>query len=95
MYGHTLHSLREIHSHDSFFKHRFVPESLRFLRLKGKLEEMKSILCKIATVNGKKLPDEPLQFDDVDRCANETGDLRVLFKSEEMMKRASIAFIAL
>ena len=40
----------------SFFQ-RFVPESVRYLRVNGRLDESMAIFAKIAKVNGRQMPD--------------------------------------
>lgn len=37
--------------------HSYIPESMRWLRLNGKTEEVMKILRRVAKFNGKELPD--------------------------------------
>ena len=58
-----------------------TPESVRWLMLKGKVEEAKAIFRKMAKVNKRIMPDEELQVpDDSDRL----GDARDLFRTRKM-----------
>ena len=41
----------------NFILYRFIPESARWLNLKGRTEEVRAILLRIALINKKKLPD--------------------------------------
>ena len=57
------------------------PESLRWLLVKGKMEEAEKLYRKIARVNGKELPEERLEIET--KTGNETrlGDIRDLFRT--------------
>ena len=39
---------------------RYIPESIRWLRVKGRLEEAKAVLAEVARVNGRPIPEEEL-----------------------------------
>ena len=66
-----------------------TPESVRWLMLKGKVEEAKAIFRKMAKVNKRIMPDEELQVpDDSDRL----GDARDLFRTRKMAQTTLLSW---
>lgn len=71
-----------------------VPESARYLMLKGKVKEVEQILRKVARVNRKEYPEEPL----IDPTANGSkdvrlGDIRDLFSNKHYTFKTLIGWI--
>lgn len=60
-----------------------TPESVRWLLKKGRVSEAKRSLAKVAKVNGKEMPDEPLALPKQENL----GDFRDLFSSPNMIHR--------
>ena len=75
-----------------FLSSSFTPESLRWLLVKGKMEEAENLYRKIARINGKELPEEGLEIDTgIDENKSRLGDLRDLFKTKSLMKTTLIS----
>jgi hypothetical protein len=70
---------------------RFVPESARYLILKGKVKETEGILRKIAQVNKKEYPTEPLS-DPTTQGEQKLGDFRDLFRTKKMIHRTLVSW---
>ena len=60
-----------------------TPESVRWLLKKGRVSEAKRRLAKVAKINGKEMPDEPLALPKQEKL----GDFRDLFSSPNMIHR--------
>ena len=73
---------------------RFVPESSRYLLLKGKLAETEEILREIAATNKKKYPEEPLDNPCADGKVQQIGDFRDLFRTKKMVHRTLVSWYA-
>lgn len=73
---------------------RFVPESSRYLLLKGKLSETEEILREIAATNKKKYPEEPLYNPCADGKVQQIGDIRDLFRTKKMVHRTLVSWYA-
>lgn len=58
----------------------FIPESVRWLLKKGRYTEARKTLSKVALLNGKEMPDEPIYLPKEERL----GDIRDLFSSPKM-----------
>lgn len=69
---------------------RFVPESSRYLLVKGKTKEAEKILRKIATVNKKEYPVVDLVcFEEQSR-----GDIRDLFRSWKTTHKTLVSWFS-
>jgi len=66
-----------------------TPESVRWLMLKGKLEEAKAIFKKMAKVNKRIMPDEEL---DVPHDSDRLGDVRDLFRTRKMVQTTLLSW---
>lgn len=60
-----------------------TPESVRWLLKRGRVSEAKRSLAKVAKMNGKEMPDEPLALPKQEKL----GDFRDLFSSPNMIHR--------
>ncbi|KAJ7355088.1 hypothetical protein OS493_027877 [Desmophyllum pertusum] len=69
----------------------FTPESLRWLFVKGKMDEAEKLYRKIARVNGKELPEEALKIDTGNDAKTRLGDFRDLFKTKSLTKTTLIS----
>ena len=69
---------------------RFVPESTRYLIVKGKCTETACILKEIARVNKKDYPDVQL----VQYKNQKTGDFRDLFGSWKMAHKTLVSWFS-
>ncbi|KAL9978320.1 hypothetical protein ACROYT_G015820 [Oculina patagonica] len=67
----------------------FIPESLRWLIVKGKTKEALKLCKKIARVNGKDVSEGDLHFEDME-LGQRLGDLRDLFGSRSFAKKTLI-----
>ena len=68
---------------------RFIPESIRWLHLNGKTDEVMMILKKIARINGKELPD--FKLDEVKQDASAgLQHYKHLFKPKKIAVRSLI-----
>lgn len=66
-----------------------TPESVRWLMIRGKIEEAKEIFRKMAKVNKRTMPDGELQVpDDDDRL----GDVRDLFATRKMVQKTLLSW---
>jgi len=70
---------------------RFVPESVRYLLLKGKIKETEKVLRHIAHVNKKDYPSDPLH-DPTQDGEQKMGDIRDLFRSKKMVHRTLVSW---
>lgn len=61
----------------------FTPESIRWLLKKGRVSEAKTILSKIARINGNEMPKDELMLSKEERL----GDFRDLFSSGKMVHK--------
>ena len=77
----------------SFFL-RYVPESTRYLLLKGNIKETESILRNIAATNKKEYPEEPLYNPSAEGKVQQLGDVRDLFRTKKMCYRTLISWYA-
>ena len=77
----------------SFFL-RYVPESTRYLLLKGNIKETESILRNIAATNKKEYPEEPLYNPSAEGKVQQLGDVRDLFRTKKMCHRTLISWYA-
>ena len=73
---------------------RFIPESTRYLLLKGKVAETEEILREIATTNKKEYPNEPLFNPSADGQVQQMGDVRDLFRTKKMLHRTLVSWYA-
>jgi len=73
---------------------RYVPESTRYLLLKGKVAETEEILREIATTNKKEYPNEPLFNPSADGKVQNLGDVRDLFRTKKMLHRTLVSWYA-
>ena len=71
----------------------FTPESLRWLLVKGKMEDAEKLYKKIARVNRKELPKEGLEIDTGTDDNTRLGDIRDLFKSRSLAKTTLISWV--
>jgi len=76
---------------------RFIPESLRWLIVKKRVEEAKKILRKIADFNNKEIKEEDLDL--LDETSNEEsvqvqrfGDVRDLFATRKLGIRTLVSW---
>ncbi|KAK3740890.1 hypothetical protein QZH41_013408 [Actinostola sp. cb2023] len=69
----------------------FVPESARYLILKGKINEAEQVLRHIAKVNKKEYPTEPLH-DPTQDGEQKLGDIRDLFRTKKMIHRTLVSW---
>ena len=67
---------------------RFIPESSRYLLVKGRVKETEKILRKIAEVNKKEYPDVEL----VHFKEQTTGNIRDLFHSRQMTHKTLVSW---
>ena len=66
-----------------------TPESVRWLMVRGKVEEAKTIFRKMAKVNKRTMPDEELEVpEDTDRL----GDVRDMFVSRKMTQTTVLSW---
>jgi len=68
-------------------------ESPRWLVLKGKLEEAEAVLKRIAEVNGKEMPKQPIHCEPEENKVR-MGDLRDLFSSWKMAHKTLLSWYA-
>lgn len=68
------------------------PESLRWLLVKGKMEEAEKLYRKIARINRKQLPMEGLEIDTGTDKETRLGDVRDLFKTRSLAKTTLISW---
>ncbi|KAL9979757.1 hypothetical protein ACROYT_G017467 [Oculina patagonica] len=66
-----------------------TPESVRWLMVRGKVEEAKEIFRKMARVNKRSMPDEDLQVPQND---DRLGDVRDLFATRKMAKTTLLSW---
>ena len=66
-----------------------TPESVRWLMVKGKIEEAKEIFRKMAKVNKTTMPDEELKMPDDDQ---RLGDVRDLFVTRKMVQKTLLSW---
>lgn len=76
------------------FKFRFIPESSRYLLLKGKVTETEEVLRDIAAANKKDYPEEPLYNPSADGKVQNMGDVRDLFRTKKMLHRTLVSWYA-
>ena len=69
-----------------------TPESLRWLLVKGKMEEAEKLYGRIARMNGKTLPVEGLEIDTATDTQTRLGDFRDLFKTRRLTKTTLISW---
>ena len=70
----------------------FIPESVRWLLKKGREDQARVILCKVAEVNGKEMPTESLELSQEEQ--NERlGDFRDLFVSRKMIHKTLCSWL--
>ena len=69
-----------------------IPESLRWLLVKGKMEEAEKLYRRIARMNGKTLPAEGLEIDTATDAQTRLGDFRDLFKTRHLTKTTLISW---
>lgn len=69
------------------------PESLRWLLVKGKMEEAEKLYTKIARINRKELPEEGLKIDTGADITTRLGDVRDLFKTRSLTKTTLISWV--
>ncbi|TWW72947.1 solute carrier family 22 member 13 [Takifugu flavidus] len=70
-----------------------IPESARWLLGRGRTEEAKRIICKVAAINKKEIPEELLQEVTAEQEVKSEG-IMALFTSPLLMKYFSIAAFA-
>ena len=70
-----------------------TPESLRWLLVKGKMEEAEKLYRRIARMNGKTLPGESLEIDTATDKQTRLGDFRDLFKTRHLTKTTLISWV--
>lgn len=73
---------------------RFIPESSRYLLLKGKVTETEEVLRDIAAANKKDYPEEPLYNPSADGKVQSMGDVRDLFRTKKMLHRTLVSWYA-
>ena len=73
---------------------RFIPESTRYLLLKGRVTETEEVLRDIAATNKKDYPDEPLYNPSADGKVQKMGDVRDLFRTKKMLHRTLVSWYA-
>lgn len=66
----------------------FSPESVRWLLVKGKVQQAEAALRKVAKCNQKPIPEEPLKGCERQRL----GDLRDLFKSRSITHKTLVSW---
>ncbi|XP_015765264.1 PREDICTED: solute carrier family 22 member 15-like isoform X1 [Acropora digitifera] len=69
------------------------PESLRWLLVKGKMEEAEKLYRKIARINGKELPETSLEIDSIEVTQTRLGNFRDLFKTRTLAKTTLISWL--
>ena len=74
--------------HFESLRGRFIPESTRYLLVRGQTDKVEALLRKIATVNGKEYPDESVEQPPPQR----TGDFRDLFRTRAMLYQTLITW---
>ena len=80
---HLLTSDDAISGLQSIIYRRFIPESIRWLHLRGREDEAKEQLAKIAAINGREMPNEDLKkFEG----SGETGNFKHLFFNWKVAK---------
>ena len=72
---------------------RFIPESVRWLNLKGRQEEAMKILRRIAKFNKREIPSE-ITLKSQSREGKTSGSLFDLFKPMYMAKQTLVQFYA-
>ncbi|XP_020616372.1 organic cation transporter protein-like isoform X1 [Orbicella faveolata] len=73
---------------------RFIPESSRYLLLKGRVTETEDVLRDIAAANKKEYPDELLYNPSADGKVQKMGDVRDLFRTKKMLHRTVVSWYA-
>ena len=63
--------------------HSVTPESVRWYLKKGRVTDAREALCKVARVNGKKMPEAAIKLPN-DETKERLGDIRDLFSSVKM-----------
>ena len=69
---------------------RFIPESTRYLIVRGRYEETERILREVAKVNKREYPDVKL----VQYKEQRTGDFRDLFASKKMAHKTLVCWFS-
>ncbi|XP_078378347.1 organic cation transporter protein-like [Oculina patagonica] len=73
---------------------RFIPESSRYLLLKGRVSETEEIFRDIAATNKKEYPEEPLYNPCAEGKVQQMGDVRDLFRTKKMLHRTLVSWYA-
>ena len=71
---------------------RSTPESFRWYLKKGRVIEARKVLCKVAKVNGRKMPDVILKLPN-DEKKERLGDFRDLFSSAKMTHKTLASWL--
>ena len=69
------------------------PESLRWMLVKGKMEEAEQLYRKIARINGKELPEKSLEIDPIEVTQTRLGNSRDLFKTRQQIDLLSTVWL--
>jgi len=69
------------------------PESLRWLLVKGKMEEAEELYRKISRINGQELPEKSLEIDSIEVTQTRLGNFRDLFKTRTLAKTTLISWL--
>ncbi|XP_078378344.1 organic cation transporter protein-like [Oculina patagonica] len=78
----------------AIFIWRFVPESTRYLLLKGKIADAENVLRKIAATNKKEYPEEPLSNPKAQGKVQSMGNVLDLFRTKRMTHRTLVCWYA-
>ena len=84
--------IRAVPNAGVFFFSSFTPESVRWLLKKGRVSEAREVLRKVARLNNKHMPVEPLLLPN-DEKVERLGDFRDLFISVKMIHKTLASWL--